>query len=336
MIEILSTTALTMVQDLGREGHRRYGVGTAGAMDRIALAAGNAMLGSDDGAAGIEIQVFPFQARFLADLNFAMTGADCHAQIGGRAMPSWWTATARKGEVLSLGIPNGATRGYLTLAGGIDVPVVLGSRSTQLRGEIGGYHGRMLERGDILKVLPAAATSCGIGFGIEPPQLALPMVPGASSPNVTVVRVISAAEYDRFDAHSLETFWSTHWQITPQSNRYGYRLRGPALSMREAVELRSHGIVPGIIQVPAGGQPIIQLSDAQTAGGYPKIGSIIEADLWRVGQAPLGSSLRFIRATHAEAIDAYESVGRYLAHVRSVAARHRLRLRLASVMEGPI
>lgn len=335
MIEILSTAALTMVQDLGREGYRRYGVGTAGVMDRIALSAGNSMLGNEDGAAGIEIQVFPFEARFLTDICFALTGADCRARLGGRALPPWWAAMARRGDVLRLEIPTHGTRGYVTLAGGVDVPVVLGSRSTQLRGEIGGFHGRMLQRGDVIETRPAATQELGAGFGIDPPELALPGVTCAPAPKTTAVRVVPAAEYEKFDAESQNTFWAASWKITPQSDRYGYRLKGPDLSMRETVELRSHGIVPGVIQVPAGGQPIIQLSDAQTAGGYPKIGTIIEADLWRIGQAPLGSSLRFVMATHAETVAASEDAGRYLAQVRSAAARQRTLARPTASMDAP-
>lgn len=327
MIEILSSTALNMVQDLGRDGYHRFGVGTAGAMDRVALTIGNVMLGNPDGAAAIEIQIFPFKVRFHATLPFALTGADCNARLDDRALPPWWTMSAKAGQVLELDVPVHATRAYLTIAGGIDVPIVLGSRSTQLRGEIGGYKGRALVAGD--RIAGVAATAALVAsemeFGVEPPDLVL--INGRSwspSPSKsTIVRVIPATEDRRFDGPSREAFYAADWKITPQSNRYGYRLSGPSLTMREPMELRSHGIIPGIVQVPLGGQPIIQLSDAQTAGGYPKIATIIEADLWRIGQAPLGSSLRFVETSHAEAVAAEEEVKRYIDMVRAAAMRNR-------------
>jgi 5-oxoprolinase (ATP-hydrolysing) subunit C len=333
MIEILSSTALCMIQDLGRDGYRRYGVGTAGVMDRVALPAGNAMLGNPDGAAGIEIQVFPFKARFLSDLAFSLTGADCQATLDGQPLPPWWTTVARAGQVLDLHVPIHATRAYLSIAGGFDVPVVLGSRSTQLRGEIGGFCGRPLRAGDCIPVLPSSAPhGAGVHFGVEPPELVLPGArhPSAPSEKATVVRVIPAAEHEAFDSQSRDTFYSACWKITPQSDRYGYRLSGPNLTMRERLELRSHGIIPGIIQVPPGGQPIIQLSDAQTAGGYPKIATIIEADLWRVGQAALGSQLRFVAVSHAAAVAAEDELARYIGKVRAAAKQERATMKVPS------
>jgi allophanate hydrolase subunit 2 len=140
---------------------------------------------------------------------------------------------------------------------------------------------------------------------------------------VTALRVLPAAEYSYFDKASRETFWNVNWKITPQSSRAGYRLDGPTLDLAEPIEMRSHGIVPGVIQVPSGGVPIIQLADSQTAGGYPKIGTIIEADLWRLGQAKLGASLRFVETTYLEALEAADSVHAYLDKVRNLADAYR-------------
>ncbi|WP_321819748.1 MULTISPECIES: biotin-dependent carboxyltransferase family protein [unclassified Burkholderia] len=330
MIEILSSSALATVQDRGREGYLRFGVGTSGAMDRVALAIGNLLLGNPDDAAAIEIPMFPFRVRFLEDLAFAITGADCAARLDERPILPWWTIEAKRGEVLTIGIPASGTRCYLSLAGGVDVPRVLGSRSTQLRGEFGGFNGRQLQKGDVLHAIgldaraPLQSAANG-GFGAVPPAYLLPTpaaTPAAEGGD-TVVRVLPAAEYECYEADSLDAFWREGWKVTPQSDRYGYRLAGPTLAARRPIEKRSHGIVPGVIQVPHSGQPIIQLRDAQPSGGYPKIGTVIEADLWRLAQARIGTRIRFARTTYEEAVAALDEVERYLAKVRNLAGLFR-------------
>jgi len=323
MIEILSQSAFASVQDLGRFSAYRWGVGTAGAMDRLALACGNILLGNDDDAAGIEAQVFPFELRFEADHAFALTGADCAAALDGLPLLPWASAAAKAGQVLRLGLPKpGRWRGaraYLTLRGGIDVPVVLGSRSTQLRGAIGGLDGRMLRQGDRLPVGAAAAPAAIAG--VVPPGLALPL----EADGLPAVRVLRAAEYDAFTADSLARFWGEPWKITPQSDRYGFRLAGPGLESKAALEVRSHGIVPGVIQVPHSGQPIVQMCDAQPSGGYPKVGTVIEADLWRLGQMPIGTHFRFVEADWDAALAARAALDTWVGGVRRLAALQRTR-----------
>ena len=323
MIEILSDTALATVQDLGRTGALGMGVGTAGAMDDQAVAAGNLLLGNDATAAAIEIQIFPFAVRFHAACAFAVTGADCAARLDGEAILPWWSCQAEAGQELVLSVPGPATwrgsRAYLCTAGGIDVPVVLGSRSTQLRGAFGGHHGRALRQGDVLPVGAADTQRRKTGFGVVAPALLDPLLCDGD----TAVRVLPAAEHERYTPESRAAFWEQPWKITPQSDRYGYRLSGPGLAMAEPVELRSHGIVPGVIQVPQGGQPIVQMRDAQPTGGYPKIGTVISADLWRLGQAPIGSRIRFLRCDWAEALAAAARNRRRLDDVSRLAGLYR-------------
>jgi biotin-dependent carboxylase-like uncharacterized protein len=321
MIEILSAGSLATVQDLGRTGALNLGVGTSGAMDPLALAAGNILLGNDEGAAAIEIPVFPFRVRFPSSTVFAVTGADCAARLDDAPVLPWWAQRAEAGQVLSLAIPKQGTwpasRAYLCVAGGIQVPLVLGSRSTQLRGAFGGYEGRPLRDGDML---PTAESGDRMkhGFGLIPPGLALPF----EVDGLRAVRVLPAAEYDDFTPSAHDALWSGTWKITPQSDRYGYRLSGDGLTPRRPMELRSHGIVPGVIQVPHGGQPIIQMRDAQPSGGYPKIGTVIEADLWRLGQAPIGSRIRFVRCSWDEALAALAEVRQWLANARRLIDLH--------------
>jgi biotin-dependent carboxylase-like uncharacterized protein len=321
MIEVLSQTALATVQDLGRTGALGHGVGNSGAMDAMALASGNLLLGNDETDAAIEIPIFPFVVRFHGACAFAVTGADCQATLDDRPVLPWWTCQADEGQVLRLGLPAGsawrASRAYLCVAGGIDVPVVLGSRSTQLRGAFGGHEGRALREGD--RLAAGAPGMRAVGFGAVPPALAVPRLLGG----LPAIRVLPAAEYGLYTGDSQAAFWDHPWKITPQSDRYGFRLSGPTLQMTEPVELRSHGIVPGVIQVPQGGQPIVQMRDAQPTGGYPKIGTVIEADLWRLGQAPIGSQVRFVACGWEEAIAATDGNRAYLDELRRLTGLYR-------------
>ena len=313
MIEILSSAALATVQDAGRLGSLRFGVGTAGAMDQLALAVGNLLLGNPPGAAALEIPVYPFQVRFTEDCAFALTGADGQARLDERAVPPWWVGQARKGQVLRIGLPvaGSGSRAYLALAGGIDVPEVLASRSTQLRGAFGGLDGRAVRQGDVLRAATPGVSSA-VDFGVLPPALALPL----QQDGLPAVRVLPAAEYACFEEASRAAFWAGEWKITAQSDRYGYRMQGTPLVPVAAMEIRSLGIVPGVIQVPSGGQPIVQMRDAQPSGGYPKFGTVIEADLWRLGQAAIGSRVRFVETDFESAVAALGEVETWLDEVR--------------------
>ena len=170
-------------------------------------------------------------------------------------------------------------------------------------------------QGDILRCASPTASASSGELGVEPADLVLarPDVPAGN----TTVRVIIAGEYDAFDGAAQDLFWRGGWKITPQSNRYGYRLQGPAVKPISPIEKRSHGIVPGVIQIPPNGQPIIQMRDAQTSGGYPKIATVIKADMWRVAQARLGSTLRFEQTAYADALAAEDEVSVYLDRLRA-------------------
>ena len=326
MIEVVSTPPLNTVQDLGRFGSRHYGVSTSGVMDPVAFVVGNVLLGNSDNAAGIEIQIFPFVVRFLADTSFAVTGADAQATLDDQELPSWWATTAKRGQTLTLRPPASGARAYLTLSGGIDVPVILGSRSTHLRSEFGGLQGRFLHKGDVLGTLAIKgkpASSPAGGLGVIPPLFAMPQHAPSANGKTMWVRVLRSGEYDLFSSEMQERFWTTEWKITPNSDRGGYRLLGPALKLPAPVEMRSYGLVAGIVQVPPSGHPIIQLSDANTSGGYPKIGTVIEADLWRLAQARLGSFLRFEEVSYEAAVAAMAPVDEYVAQIRRTAELYR-------------
>ncbi|MBP2236452.1 biotin-dependent carboxylase-like uncharacterized protein [Sinorhizobium kostiense] len=316
MIEVLQTGPLNTVQDLGRFGFRNAGVTSSGAMDRLALMVGNLLVGNDEGEAVVEVQTFPFRLRFERDMTVAITGADCDARVDGRRLPPWWALPVSSGQVLELEAPRRSARAYLSFAGGIDVEPVMGSRSTSLRGGFGGLEGRFLAANDRLAI--GGALACAVppgGFGALPPAAALAEHFPASEDGTLLVRAIPAGEYVLFGAEA-ERFWSQTWKISSQSDRTGYRLSGEPIRLASPVELRSHGVVPGVVQMPPSGEPIIQMSDANTAGGYPKIAGVIDVDLWRLGQARIGSRIRFVQSSVAEARGAERAVQAYLDDIR--------------------
>lgn len=324
MITVLSAHGPVTVQDRGWFGHYRSGVSRSGAMDRLAISLANVLLGNDADAACIEVPLTPLRLRFDVDLDFAIAGADCGATLDGVALPPYWASRARAGQILSLGQVRWGSFAYIAVAGGIDTPLVLGSRSTHLRHGFGGLEGRPLRAGDALLARRTDALLPPSGLGVLP----LPPLP-VEDESAVGVRVLKAGEHDIFTDESRDAFWGRTWTVSRQSNRAGYRLEGPALPMSETVEMRSHGIVPGAIQVPAGGPPIIQLADAATMGGYPKIGTIIEADLWRAAQVRPGQKLKFIDVDYAGAVGALEGLEAHIAECRKLIESSKTALRKA-------
>ena len=318
MIEILNTGPLNTIQDLGRPGYRNIGVTASGAMDPLALKIANLLVGNDEGAAAIEVQTFPFRLRFREATVFAVTGG-ANAALDGVILAPWWMQTAGAGQVLELLLSPAEARAYVAFAGGVDVPSVMGSRSTSLRGAFGGIDGRFLTNEDALQLGEAAGTGLPAdGLGVVPPAAALSsLFPVAPDGNL-LIRALPAGELDLFGADA-ERFWSQSWKISSQSDRTGYRLSGEPIQPTAPVEMRSYGIVPGVVQVPPAGEPIVQMSDANTAGGYPKIAGVLEADLWRLGQARIGSRLRFVRSSHAEARALDQAIVAYVDEVSNTA-----------------
>lgn len=322
MIEVLSIPPLTTVQDLGRFDHWFQGLGQAGAMDTLSHRIANLLLGNDESAATLEIPLTPVRFRFHTETAFAISGAVCGAKLDSRKLPAIWAGVAKENQVLELNGMSQGARVYLAVPGGIDVPVVLGSRSTQLREAFGGFEGRMLSPGDHLTSVndtwPALPTS-GLSLGIPPLK--------RDGNTMIELRVLPSAEYYNFTSESRKAFWSSAYRVSPTSNRQGYRLEGQELSWMSTTELRSHGIVPGIVQVPGNGQPIIQLADTATMGGYPAIGAVIEPDLWRIAQARAGELLQFVRIDLDEAASAESEQQDILASLSANLAETRELLR---------
>ena len=304
MITILRPALQTTVQDRGRRGARHLGVGQGGAVDQLALALGNALVGNPDQAAGVEMCLPPALMRFDADCVIALTGTDCAARLDGVTLPVAQPRQARAGMTLELSRPSSGARAYLCARGGIDVPALLGSRSTDLQTQSGGFGGRMIRRGDVLHV-------CAIESSSPPATHALAAAAALPAslcwpPSETPIRVMPAPEFDEFAPASRAVLVESAWKVSAQSNRTGLRLEGPALTRVERHEMKSHAVFPGVIQVPDAGAPIVLMADAHTTGGYPRIATVIAADQWRLAQVPPGASLRFSLCTRVDALKAWQ------------------------------
>lgn len=299
MLKILRSGLYTSVQDTGRYGLRQSGVSRCGALDKPSLITANLLVGNAPEAAALEITLGQLTVQFEQDGWFALTGAGCEATLDGETVWAGWRQPVSAGQTLVLKRPLHGIRSYLAVSGGIDVPQVLGSYSTDLKAGIGGLEGRRLQDGDILKLLPATRTFSG-PQGVK--QL----------PYSHHIRALPGPEYHEFDEASQDNFWRAPWQLSPQSNRMGYRLQGQPLVRKTDRELMSHGLLPGVVQVPHNGQPIVLMNDAQTTGGYPRIACIIEADMYQLAQIPLGQPIHFVPCTLEEALKAREDQRRYL------------------------
>lgn len=296
MIRVLSLPPLATIQDLGRDGHWFEGLGRAGAMDPVSHRIANLLLGNDASAATLEIPLTPARFRFETRQAFAIAGAPCGARLNAEPLPRIFAGYATAGDMLDLGPICAGARVYLAVPGGMNVPKVLGSRSTQLREAFGGHKGRVLAADDVLKPLSQSDPVLPpVGLSLDLPEFRMPR------DGEIHLRALPSTEHDSFDAASRKAFWSMPYDVTRENDRQGHRLDGPVLTRESTEELRSHGIVPGIVQVPGGGRPIIQLSDSATMGGYPKIAAIIEPDLWRMGQARPGDRIQFHKCNLAEA-----------------------------------
>jgi biotin-dependent carboxylase-like uncharacterized protein len=315
---VLRPGMLASVQDLGRHGHRQLGICPGGALDTLALVLANRLVGNADGAAGLELTMGGCELRFDAPTRVAFAGDDFDARLDGQAIWPGWSVPARAGQVLRFGRANRSNekkgiRTWLAVAGGINVPKLLGSRSTDLKAGFGGHEGRALKAGDRLRCHESALSAeqpARRAFGAR--MLPWPLdAEGGAIP----LRVMPGPEFEHFTVAARELLWRAPWRITPQSNRMGSRLEGPELKRKRPCDMLSSGVISGTIQVPPSGQPIILMGDAQTTGGYPRIGVVIRADHWKLAQAPLGACLRFLQVNAAEALAVWGAQKRYLAHL---------------------
>lgn len=282
-MRVLRAGIFSTVQDRGRPAFRNAGVPLSGAMDPFALRVGNLLVGNDENAAGVEVTLGGAEFLFPRGAVVAVTGASYEGVRG------WKPLALDPGQSLRLGPCLRGARGYVAVRGGISVPLVLGSRSTYQRGGWGGHEGRRLQDGDLVPIEDAAA-------GHVPAIMAAWSLRPEYS-DAPVLRVVAGAQSEWFGA----ALTSREFRVDPRSDRMGLRLAGEALAARGARELASSGVVPGTIQVPTDGQPIVLGADAQTIGGYPQAGHVAAVDLPLVAQLRPGDRVRFRTITLAEA-----------------------------------
>lgn len=297
-INVLVPGSFTTVQDGGRRGYQNYGVSPSGPMDAQSFAIANILVGNDRDEAALEATLMGPTLAFTADTVIALTGAEMLAQINGADAPRYQAIAVRAGDRLTMGFAASGARAYIAFAGGLDVPLVMGSRATLAMKKLGGFNGRKLERGDVIGFRAPCA---------ELPQMELRRGVLQYYPaDEVIVRVVLGPQDDGFDAEEIDSFFAEAAIITGDSDRQGIRLaREVPLRHRGDGNIISDGITAGAIQVPPNGQPIIMMADHQTVGGYPKIGHVISIDLPRLAQALPGMRVRFLRVCIETAQELY-------------------------------
>ena len=298
-IEIIEPGLLTTVQDLGRRGFQRYGIPVCGALDSVSLRIANILVGNPEGAAGLEVTFMGPALRFTADAVFAVVGADFALEVDGRPARTWESVKASAGATLRLGQATDGLRAYIAVAGGIEVPSLMGSRSTDLKGGFGGFEGRALQAGDALPV----------GHSLHVAGWTPASLPSGISRQPTygqdfTIRATLGPQDGEFTDAGLNTLLSSEYTVSTQSDRMGYRLDGPAVEHQSGADIVSDGSAFGSVQIPGNGQPIILLADRGTTGGYTKVATVIGPDIGLLAQAMPGARVRFAAVTVEEARDA--------------------------------
>jgi len=283
--KVINPGMLSLIQDAGRYGFHRMGITTGGPFDSYSFTWANQLCENQDSAACLEILAGGLVLESQIKTQVAITGADVPIKINDNQVEGWCTQTVVPGDRISIGYATAGCRAYFAVVGGIQSPLIFGSASTVVREGLGGLHknGQPLQQGDIL---PCHTKQIANMHSI-PEQHRL-----IFNTDVTEVRMVLGYQYTQFSASQLDQFFSAEYTISPQSDRMGYRLKGPAIKPPNS-EMLSEGICLGAVQLPADGQPIILLCDRQTIGGYPKLGSVLSLDIAKLAQLMPGRKLRF-------------------------------------------
>lgn len=296
-IKFVNGGFLTTVQDMGRNGCSETGMTVAGVMDTRATALANILVGNEENEAVLEITMMGPTVEFTQDNIIAVTGGDLGAKLDGKPFPRYEAVHVKAGQTLSFMGMFGGSRAYVAFAGGLDIPLVMGSRSTNLKSQIGGYQGRKLGAGDEI--------------GFRDPKTWLPnmkkrrLTPPDLSAKEYTLRVTLGPQDDCFTEKGIETFLGTPYTVSNEYDRMGCRMQGETIEHKGAADIISDGIAFGSVQVPAHGNPIVMMADHQTTGGYTKIGTVISADLPILAQCMPGYKIHFATITVEEAQDIY-------------------------------
>ena len=297
----------TTVQDAGRFGEYALGMPPSGAMNQFSYHVGNYLVGNEDGEAGLEITYWGPELEFTEDAVIAITGAEMPPKINGEEAPTWEALKVEAGDVLSFDYLKSGARSYLAVAGGIDVPIFMHSRSTYTLIGLGGFEGRALQEGDELEIGETGDHSDRVGRALDEEQ-----IPTYSSE--AELRVIIGLASYRLTEESMEEFLNTEWTVTTDADRVGYRYKGGELEFVEREQPAGAGADPanvvdfgypvGSIQIPGGVEPIVLLNDAVTGGGYATIGTVISADRDKLAQTKTNDKTRFRSVDLDEALKA--------------------------------
>jgi len=309
-LEVVTPGPLTTVQDMGRLGFGRFGVPRSGAVDPFSLRAANLLVGNREGDAGLEMTLIGARIKALTKVVIAVAGADLQPAINGEPIGMWRSHLLQPGAILSFKGRKSGCRAYLALGGGIQVPVVMGSRSTNLTAGFGGLEGRPLRSGDILC---CDSPERHLTYKERSVNGASPLSWAINQP----LRVITGPQGHHFSGEATALFFSSPFKVTTQSDRAGIRLSGPPIHTSQGFgeSILSEGVVPGAVQVPGDGQPIILLGETVT-GGYRKIATVISADLPLAAQLMPGNEVRFTAVSLEEALEAARQIEATLRRLR--------------------
>lgn len=322
-INVNSAGLATTVQDLGRPGYYHLGIPIGGAMDRLALRAANLLVGNDEGAACLEAVFMGPELEFTEDTLVAVTGAELPPKIDGEARETWTTLKVRKGQVLSFDYLRAGARAYIAIAGGINTPANLGSRSTYAIGALGGVDGRAIQPGDTLPVGTASKT---VAEGTAIPEN---LRRGPANP--AELRVLPGLYAHRVTEQSLDRFFEDTWKVASEADRMGYRFQGgspiefvdrePPFGAGSDPSNITDACYPyGSIQIPSGTEPIILHRDAVSGGGYFMVGTIISADMDLIGQLQPHTETRFLRVNMHTALSARRERAATIENIRQALA----------------
>ncbi len=308
---ILLPGALTTVQDLGRTGWQYCGVSVGGAMDPFAATVANILAGNNPKDAVLEITLLGPQIKILQDTTIAVAGADLAATLDGERIAPWSSKSGLSGQVLTFGQRAAGARAYLSINGGVDVPCVMGSRSTDLKALVGGYRGRALKAGDILSAKTIRGHARFGGRSLLPGDLQLYRPPN------TPIRFLRSRGGLACSANIFDQFLSQSRTVRPDSDRMGYRFAGPQVEndAKPTDDSWSEPVTAGVIQIPPDGQPIVLMAGCQTVGGYPRVGVVITVDIGRLAQAAPSDAVQFVEVSMDVAQSELHRQAQYIAHL---------------------
>ncbi|WP_297421229.1 biotin-dependent carboxyltransferase family protein [Clostridium sp.] len=318
-ITVLNPGLLTTIQDLGRIGYQKYGVIVSGAMDTYSMRLSNIIIGNNENEGVLEITMVGPSLELLKGTLFSITGADISPTINNKPVPMGRPVYLKKDCILKFGPCKTGCRSYLAVAGGFDIPLVMGSKSTYLRAGLGGIEGRALKRDDVLNIGTRNKLSRKLIDKMKEIKSEEEFVATRwyvqgykGSSNSKIIRAFEDRQYKEISHESIAKFFNEEFNIDSKSDRMGYRLAGPKIELREKLEMISEEVSMGTIQVPPDGNPIILLADKQTAGGYPKIAHVASVDIQKIVQLKPNEKIAFKKITIKDAEDLYLKRERYL------------------------